>query len=43
MIRLAGHLEEVDVHKFLHVYKSTMQDLEDLLLQNDDMRKIIEE
>lgn len=43
MIRLAGHLEEDAVQKFLHVYKSTMQDLEELLLQNDDIRKIIEE
>ena len=43
MIRLTGHLEDDAVQKFVRVYKSTMQDLEELLLQNDDIRKIIEE
>lgn len=42
MIRLAGHLDESAVHKFLQVYKSTMHDLEELFSADERMKKLIE-
>ena len=42
MIRLAGHLDESTVHKFLQVYKSTMHDLEELFFADKRMKKMIE-
>lgn len=42
MIRLTGRLDESTVHKFLHVYKSTMSDLEELFSADEEITKMIE-
>lgn len=42
MIRLAGHLDEDSVNKFLRVYKSTMHDLEELFSEDEEIKKMIE-
>lgn len=43
MIRYAGHLNEDAVQKFLRVYKATMQDLEELFSEDEEMKKMIED
>lgn len=40
-IRLAGHLTEEEVNKFLRLYKATMEDLDELFSVNSDMKKML--
>jgi hypothetical protein len=41
MIKYAGYLSEENVQQFLRVYKSTMEDLEDLFCDDIEIRKLI--
>lgn len=40
-IRIAGHLSIEEVNKFLKVYKSTMDDLEQLFSADEEIKKVI--
>lgn len=40
-IRLAGHLTDDDVDRFLRIYKSTMSDLDELFSADDEIKKMI--
>ncbi len=42
-IRLAGHLTEEEVKKFLRLYKLTMDDLEKLFSADNEMKKMLGE
>ncbi len=42
-IRLAGHLTEKEVNKFLRLYKSTMDDLYELFSADSEMKKMLGE
>ena len=43
MIRCSGKLDEESVQKFLRVYKSTMEDLIELLSEDDEIKGFIGE
>lgn len=43
MIRCSGKLDEESVQKFLRVYKSTMEDLTELLSEDDEIKGFIGE
>ena len=43
MIRCSGKLDEESVQKFLRVYKSTMEDLIELLSEDDEIKRFIGE
>ncbi len=43
MIRCSGKLNEESVKKFIRVYKSTMEDLIELLSENDGIKRMIGE
>ena len=43
MIRCSGKLKEESVKKFIRVYKSTMEDLIELLSKDDGIKRIIGE
>lgn len=42
-IRLAGHLSDDEVDKFIRVYKDTMNDLNRLFFADDEIKRMIEE
>ncbi len=41
MIHHAGHLDEETVEKFLHVYKSSMEDLIEMFSYDEELKKLI--